>query len=280
MREVSRIADLREAMAALREGGATVGLVPTMGALHAGHMALVEAAMAACDHAVVSIFVNPTQFAANEDIDRYPRQMERDRSLLERHGVSLLFAPTREDIYPPGHRTRVTVEGEDERLCGAHRPGHFTGVATVVSILIEAVRPDVSFFGEKDYQQLQVIRRMARDLLLPGEIRGVPTVRDADGLALSSRNAYLSREDRERAPGMYRTLVAIREAAAARPDDLPRLLEEGRTRLAAAGFAVEYLEARDDETLEPATRAAPSVRLFAAARLGETRLIDNLPLAD
>jgi pantoate--beta-alanine ligase len=273
------IPNLRGVVAAWRAEGARIGFVPTMGALHEGHLALVREAKRHCDHVVVSIFVNPTQFGPNEDFSRYPRTPEEDTTLLSTVGADLVWLPGVEDIYPTGSRTRVTVGDAATVLCGGHRPGHFDGVATVVTILLNAVRPDAAFFGEKDYQQLYIIRRMVADLGLPGEIHGVPTVREADGLALSSRNRYLSEEERATAPLLHQIMQKIaRESADA--SQLHAALEEGRQTLKAAGFTVDYLEARDERTLTPLTAPSLHGRLFVAARLGTTRLIDNLALKD
>ena len=286
MQTVTRLDPLRVEMKRLRgvDGSAgTVALVPTMGALHEGHLALVRAAQERAAHVVVSIFVNPRQFGANEDLDTYPRQLARDRELLEAVGVSLLWLPEHEAMYPRGYATNITVSGVSEDLDGIARPGHFDGVATVVCKLFNQVLPDLAVFGEKDWQQLAVIRRMARDLDLvrpgPDAIVGVPTVREADGLAMSSRNAYLSPQERTRAAALPR---AIRDAITAieQGGDPARTLAEAERSLIAAGFAkVDYVELRHAETLEPLTRAtgAPA-RVFASARIGKAKLIDNMGL--
>lgn len=273
------VADLRVLVAGWRQGGARIGLVPTMGALHAGHMALVAAARSRCDRVVASIFVNPKQFGPAEDLGAYPRPEAVDLDMLRRAGIDLAYLPGVEEIYPPGFATLVRVGGLSEGLCGAHRPGHFDGVATVVAKLLVQVLPDIAYFGEKDYQQLTIIRRLARDLDLPVHIEGVATVREPDGLALSSRNLYLSAEERRIAPGLARVLRTIAAALAREPDRVARELARGSAELERAGLAVEYLEIRDAETLAPATAtiAAPS-RLLAAVRLGRTRLIDNMPI--
>jgi pantoate--beta-alanine ligase len=272
------IPNLRGVVAEWRAQGDRIGFVPTMGALHEGHLTLVREAKRQCDHVVVSIFVNPTQFGPNEDYSRYPRTVEADLQLLAGH-ADLVWLPEVEDIYPPYSATRVTVGAAADVLCGAHRPGHFDGVATVVTILLNAVRPDMAFFGEKDYQQLFIIRRMAADLGLPGEIMGVPTVREADGLALSSRNRYLGPEERAKAPLLH---MVMREIASKSADgeQLHAALEEGRATLRNAGFVIDYLEARDERTLAPLPEPSLHGRLFVAARLGSTRLIDNLALWD
>ena len=276
------VADLRRQVRDWRADGATVGLVPTMGALHDGHMALVRAAQAACDHVVVSIFVNPTQFGPKEDFDAYPRQEAHDLALLADAGVDLAFIPAATEMYPDGFATAVTVSGLTDCLCGRGRPVHFRGVATVVTKLLLQCLPDGAWFGEKDFQQLQVIRRLARDLDVPVAIHGVGTVREADDVALSSRNAYLTPEQRERAPAMIaalrRVASRIREGVAAGDASA-----EARLMLEEAGFdRIDYLEVREEDTLalvtgQPTT-ACPA-RVFGAAFLGNTRLIDNWPLS-
>jgi pantoate--beta-alanine ligase len=269
---------LNEALAALREGGRTIAFVPTMGALHAGHMALVAEGRRRADHVVASIFVNPTQFGANEDLATYPRREAADAAMLENDGCAILWAPEGATMYPDGLEATVHVAGLGEDLDGAARPGHFDGVATVVSRLFDQVRPEVALFGEKDYQQLAIIRRMVRDMDLPVEIVGVPTQRDEDGLALSSRNAYLSDEERLAARILPR---ALGEAAQAIESGAPvsEALERARTRLAEAGFdPIDYVELRDAETLAPLASLDRPARLLAAAKIGRTRLIDNLPV--
>jgi pantoate--beta-alanine ligase len=275
---IREIEALRAAVAALRGADARIALVPTMGALHAGHMALVAEAKARADHVVASIFVNPKQFGANEDLAAYPRREASDSRQLEEAGVTILWAPGVEEMYPGGFATNVAVAGVSDGLDGAARPGHFDGVATVVAKLFNQVRPDIALFGEKDYQQLCVIRRMVRDLDLGIEIAGVPTQRDADGLALSSRNAYLSDDERKAARALPR---ALGEAAQAIADGaaVDEALERARARLEAAGFApIDYVALCDAETLVPLTEADRPARLLAAARIGTTRLIDNLPV--
>ena len=276
-----RVSGLRERVRAWRAQGRSVGLVPTMGALHEGHMTLVRAARAECDHVVVSIFVNPTQFGPREDFDSYPRQEERDLAMLAKAGVEVAFMPTVAEMYPDGFATTVTVTGLTECLCGRGRPVHFRGVATVVAKLLLQCLPDAAFFGEKDFQQLQVIRRLARDLDIPVAIRGIETVREADGVALSSRNTYLTTKQREKAPAMIAALrhVAARVGAGAAAAEA---CAEGWRMLEEAGFdPIDYLEVREEETLalvEGRPDPARPARVFGAAFLGRTRLIDNWPL--
>ena len=275
---VRGVADLRRVVAGWRQRGCRVGLVPTMGALHEGHLALVTAARAACDRVVVSIFVNPTQFGPQDDLARYPRREAEDLALLAGGGAHLLFAPDVAAMYPAGFTTEVRVRGPlTAGLDGAQRPGHFEGVATVVAKLMLQALPDAAFFGEKDYQQLLVVRRMCTDLDLPVQVVGVPTVREADGLARSSRNAYLSVAERAAAAALPAILQEVGRRIGA--DSLVSgALAEGRAALAEAGFApVDYLELCDATTLEPLDRLdGRPARLLVAARLGTTRLIDNL----
>lgn len=280
MQTVDSIDPLRSAVAQLRRDGA-IALVPTMGALHEGHLTLVREAARQAAHVVVSIFVNPRQFGANEDLAAYPRQLARDCALLEGEGVSLVWAPSGEAMYPPGYSTNISVSGVSDGLCGAARPGHFDGVATVVCKLFNQVRPDVAFFGEKDWQQLAVIRRMARDLDLVrphvDRIVGVPTVREADGLAMSSRNAYLSAEERANAAALPRAMRdAIARIEAGR--DVGGALATLSAELLAGGFvSVDYAELRDAESLAPlSARPTAPARLLVAARIGKARLIDNM----
>ena len=282
MQTITRLAMLRNAVADLRDGGKTVALVPTMGALHEGHLTLVREAREKADHVVASIFVNPRQFGPKEDFGAYPRQLARDQTLLEEEGVALLWAPERDEVYPEGYATNVSVSGISEGLCGADRPGHFDGVATVVLKLFNEVMPDMAFFGEKDWQQLAVIRRMARDLDLTrphaDDIHGVPIVREADGLAMSSRNAYLSPEQREAAASLPRA-IASAVAALSGADRAAPALETLRVELLAGGFdSIDYAELRHGDTLALLDRAQAQARLFVAARIGGTRLIDNWPV--
>lgn len=275
MQTIREVVGLRVALAELRASG-SVALVPTMGALHAGHMALVREAAGRGAHVVVSIFVNPTQFGPGEDLDAYPRREAADAAMLEAAGVAVLWAPGVAEMYPKGFATRVSVAGIGNDLCGASRPGHFDGVATVVAKLFGQVRPDVALFGEKDWQQLAVIRRMARDLDIGVEIVGVPVQRDADGVALSSRNAYLTPGERETARTLPAALLGAAEAiegGAGAEETLRAALDK----LEGVGVAVEYFELRDAASLGPAVPGQPA-RLLAAVRVGATRLIDNVPV--
>jgi len=272
------VAALRRQVAGWRAAGERVALVPTMGALHAGHLALVAAAQAQCRRTVVSIFVNPKQFGPREDFAAYPRPETDDLTKLAGAEADLVFIPTVNEMYPAGFTTSISLGGPAEGLDGAHRPGHFDGVATVVAKLLIQAAPDAAFFGEKDYQQLLVVRRMARDLDLPVEIVGVPTVREPDGLALSSRNVYLSAEERRTAPSLHRAMSEAAAAIAAGALPAP-VLAGAIAALGDAGFAVDYLELRDAATLAPlAGSPRQPARLLAAARLGRTRLIDNVPV--
>lgn len=276
MHIVRTIADLRSAVAALRAEGHQIGLIPTMGALHAGHIALVDAARARGTKVVVSIFVNPMQFGPNEDLDAYPRREAADIALLEAADAAILWMPDVAAMYPAGFATTITVDGVSAHWDGAARPGHFAGVATIVSKLLLQTRPDIAFFGEKDFQQLAVIRRMVADLDMGIEIVGVPTQREDDGLALSSRNAYLSPEERVTARTLPRALGEAAAAIAAGADVEPTLAA-ARARLAEAGFTpIDYVALVDAATLEPIVTLDGPARLIAAAKLGHTRLIDNL----
>ena len=266
-----------EELARARAGlSGTLALVATMGALHAGHMALVAEAKRRADNVAASIFVNPAQFGPDEDFSRYPRQEERDAAMLEESGCDLLWLPSIEDIYPDGFATRVSVGGVSERWEGAARPGHFDGVSTVVARLLLSVRPDIALFGEKDFQQLAVVRRMVIDLAIPVEIIGVPTVREPDGLALSSRNAYLSPDERQQAAALPRALESAR-AAILQGTPLADSLETAKNALRDAGFSrIDYVALVDAATLEPIDQPEGEARLIAAAVIGKTRLIDNI----
>ena len=273
--QLNTIKSLRDTVRAWRAGGETIALVPTMGALHVGHLALVAAAKVEAKRVVVSIFVNPTQFGPNEDFSRYPRQLEQDLALLREAGADAAWLPTVEEMYPQGFGTVVHVEGPSAGLDGDFRPGHFDGVATVVSKLLLQVAPDVALFGQKDYQQLAVITRMAADLDMDTRILGVPTVREEDGLALSSRNAYLTEEERAIAPQLHVVLqVAANELQGG--SEVATTLKKAINTLLHIGFkSVDYLELRSD-TLEPMSEFRAPARLLVAAHLGKTRLIDNL----
>jgi pantoate--beta-alanine ligase len=272
---VRTVADLRAALEPHRRAGEAIGLVPTMGAFHDGHLSLMRAARQRCDVVVVSLFVNPAQFGAGEDLSAYPRDEVRDAALAEAEGVDLLFAPPVDEIYPDGFSTAVRVGGLTATLEGERRPGHFDGVATVVLKLLNAVGPRVAFFGAKDAQQAAMVRRLVRDLDVPVEIDVRPTVREPDGLAMSSRNAYLSAAERERARGLSRALAAVERAAAAGAS-VPEALAAGRAELAVHGVEAEYLAAVSPDTFEPADDfLSHDVLVAVAARVGRARLIDN-----
>jgi pantoate--beta-alanine ligase len=275
---IERIAELREAVKAWRREGRRVGLVPTMGSLHDGHMSLLTTARQHADRVITSVFVNPLQFGPGEDFERYPRTPEDDQQMLEEAGCDMLFMPAVREIYPDGGRsaTRVTVESLSDILCGRVRPGHFDGVATVVAKLFGIVQPDVAVFGEKDYQQLAIIRRMVADLDIPVQIIGAPTVRAPDGLAMSSRNRYLAPAERAVAPHIHATLRAAAQRIQDGERDFARLSAWGMEQLAAAGMAPDYFEVRDAATLGEPDAAAGELVVLTAARLGKARLIDNL----
>ncbi|MGE3622303.1 MAG: pantoate--beta-alanine ligase [Bdellovibrionales bacterium] len=275
MRTVTTVRDLREALVPWREGRDTVALVPTMGALHDGHISLLRAAKKMAQRAVVSIFVNPLQFGPNEDLAKYPRPLDDDRKMLEANGCDLLYAPPPAEIYPEGFVTKIDPGPLANVLEGVVRPGHFGGVATVVAKLLLQAMPDCALFGEKDYQQLMIIRRMVRDLNIPIHIVACPLMRDADGLALSSRNAYLSPEQRKQAavfPAILTETVQQLEQGKA----ISEALKEGRDKLMSAGFKCDYLELRDAGTLAPAHDLTLPARLLGAVRIGPVRLIDNM----
>jgi len=281
MRTVRTVVELRAALGAKRAARHTVGLVPTMGSFHDGHLALMRAAREACDTVVVSLFVNPAQFGPSEDLDGYPRDEERDAGLAAAEGVDLLFAPPVEEVYPDGFATTVSVNGITEVLCGdpdRRGPGHFDGVTTVVAKLFNMAQPDVAFFGQKDAQQALVIQRMVRDLDIPVRIELLPIVREADGLALSSRNAYLGPEERERAAAISRALAAAEEAVARGEVAGGPVLAAARAELDGAGIEPEYIELRSTTDLSPVERVNGSTLLAIAARVGRARLIDNTVL--
>ena len=278
MRSVSRISDARALLAAQRAQRRRIGLVPTMGNIHAGHLALLERCRGECDFSVVTIFVNPLQFGPNEDYADYPRTLDEDRAVLSRHGCDLLLHPTAREVYGehPEQSTRVHVPGLSERWCGASRPGHFDGVAAVVARLLNFVQPEILYLGLKDYQQFLLVRKLAADLGASTRITGVETMREADGLAMSSRNARLSAGKRQTAPVLYQTLRGIADALAAGNRGHARLAATGRERLAAAGFRLDYLAICDAQTLGPATGKETELVILAAAFLGGIRLIDNI----
>jgi pantoate--beta-alanine ligase len=276
MKTIRTVAELRSELTPLRRAERTIGLVPTMGALHEGHLSLMRRAVEVCDVVVVSLFVNPAQFNEAVDLDGYPRDEARDTRLAAELGVDYLFAPSVSEVYPPGFATIVSVTGVSAGLEGEHRgAAHFDGVATVVTKLLNMVAPDVAYFGQKDAQQAVVIRRFVRDLDIPVRIEVCPTVRGADGLALSSRNALLSGEERRRAPALYAALTAVRRAVSA-GDDSTGAVAAGRSVLEDAGADVEYLSLVDPETMEPLGELHGDALVVVAARLGSTRLIDNV----
>ncbi len=278
MNTVKTLRELRAAVAQARAEGKQIGFVPTMGNLHAGHVSLVEIAAQRADFVVASIFVNPLQFGAGEDLDKYPRTLAADQEKLLAAGCHLLFHPDVAEIYPHGmgDQTRVSVPGVSEGLCGASRPGHFEGVATVVTKLFNMVQPDLAVFGEKDYQQLAVIRALVQDLNMPIQIIGAPTQRAEDGLALSSRNGYLDAAQRSTAPTLYRSLQTIAEELRRGARDYARLIDGAQEQQRAAGFVPDYLEIRNAVTLRPAQVDDRHLVILTAAQLGGTRLIDNL----
>jgi len=277
---VDTVALLRDQVTTWRNAGETIALVPTMGALHEGHLSLVKLAKEMCDRAVVSIFINPRQFAPTEDLDTYPRDEAGDMSKLKRLETDLVYVPSASVMYPPGFSTRVEVSGLSEDLCGISRPHFFGGVATIVSKLLIQCLADIAIFGEKDYQQLLVIRQMARDLDIPTEIIGGAIIREEDGLAMSSRNAYLSKGERKLAPLLHATLCETAACLGKQDDIATTLAEAGRT-LSKAGFALDYLEVRHADTLVPIkTTMTHPARIFVAAMLGKTRLIDNMAIPE
>lgn len=273
----AHIDDIRTQVRAWRAKGETVAFVPTMGNLHQGHITLVKEAAKKCDHVVASIFVNPMQFGQNEDLDAYPRTLEADSQALTAAGAELLFTPTPAIIYPKGlaQQTYVEVPGISDVLCGASRPGHFRGVATIVCKLFNIVQPDVAFFGNKDYQQLLVIRTMVEDLSLPIEIIGIDTIREASGLAMSSRNGYLTVEEKAAAPALKKAIDAMAQGIK-QGISIEQVTEEAKASLTAAGFTPDYLEVRHADTLAKAETQDRALVILAAAYLGKARLIDNL----
>ena len=278
MNTVKTVRELRAAVARARSEGKRIGFVPTMGNLHSGHIALITKATQRVDFVVASIFVNPLQFGAGEDLDKYPRTLAADQEKLLQAGCHLLFAPSVEEMYPDGMQgqTRVSVPQLSEGLCGASRPGHFEGVATVVSKLFNMVQPDLAIFGQKDFQQLAVIKSLVHDLNMPVQIIGEPTVRAADGLALSSRNGFLNEQQRSVAPVVYQGLTQIGEAIKQGARDFPALIDAQIKQLETAGLRPDYLEIREARTLRPATPEDRDLVILVAAYLGTTRLIDNL----
>ena len=278
MQTISTIDGLREIRREWQLAGKSIGLVPTMGNLHAGHLSLVEAAKEHADIVVVSIFVNPLQFGADEDLDNYPRTLEADSEHLSKLGVDVLFTPSVEAIYPRGleQQTFVEVPGISYMICGASRPGHFRGVATIVSKLFNMVQPNSAFFGEKDYQQVQVIKAMVTDLSMNLSVHAIPTMRHNDGLAMSSRNGYLTEDERQIAPMIYQTIIRIREQIESGRRDFNQLINTENTLLAQSGFKPDYIEIRDAFTLQPASFEGKELVILIAAFLGKTRLIDNI----
>jgi pantoate--beta-alanine ligase len=274
---VRTVADLRTHLAPWRKAGESIALVPTMGALHAGHLSLVTLAKSKADRVVVSIFVNPIQFGPREDFNTYPRDEAGDIEKLGEAGADLVFVPDTAEMYPGGFSTKVSIGDLTEDLCGANRPNHFDGVATVVTKLLLQCAPDMAIFGEKDYQQLLVIKHLVRDLNIPVEILGGEIVRENDGLALSSRNAYLSPSERETAPLLHQTISEV-AASLVRGEGANAACVAGRFKLEAAGFRVDYVAVRDPNTLKPLSGPVKRARVLAAVYLGKTRLIDNVPV--
>lgn len=275
---VRDVDSLRRRVKDWRSSRQSVALVPTMGALHAGHMALVERAKGLADQVVVSIFVNPTQFGPDEDLEAYPRRESEDWALLNDAAVSLLYMPDAPVMYPNEFQTEVRVTGVSQGLCGGHRPGHFDGVALVVAKLLLQVLPDYAVFGKKDYQQLAVIKQLVRDLDIPVDVVGLPTVRESDGLALSSRNAYLTEEERQIAPALFRELSAAAADIAGGADSATRCAQAAQAIMDAGFAAIDYVEARDANSLKPFDGGTNSGRILGAAYLGKARLIDNVPI--
>jgi pantoate--beta-alanine ligase len=279
MRICNTIEDMRAACRAMRSGGKRLGFVATMGALHEGHLSLVRAGRRECDVVVASIFVNPTQFGPTEDLTKYPRTFERDRELLEKEGVELLFAPPVEEMYPAGSVTWVAVEGLSEKLDGRSRPGHFRGVTTVVAKLFHVIEPDAAFFGQKDAAQVAIIRRMVRDLNFPVMIVACPIVRETDGLAMSSRNGYLDFEQRKQALVLHRSLMRVKKMWEGGEHAAEKLLAAGREEVATEkSVGLDYFEIVDSESLDAVGKVSPGALVAVAAYVGTTRLIDNVLL--
>ncbi|MGB8580206.1 MAG: pantoate--beta-alanine ligase [Candidatus Sulfotelmatobacter sp.] len=279
MKVCKTIVEMRAACEAARRDGKRLGFVPTMGALHEGHLSLVRAAKSGCGVVTASIFVNPTQFGAGEDLAKYPRSFERDCELLEREGVTVLFAPSVEEMYPAGAMTWVTVDGLSDKLDGRSRQGHFRGVTTVVAKLFHIVEPDAAFFGEKDAAQVAIIRRMVRDLKFLVEIVACPIVREADGLAMSSRNAYLDPQDRKQALVLHRSLMRVRKLFEAGERSAEKLMAVGREEIAGEkAVRLDYFEVVNPESLDPVEKVGNGVLVAVAAFVGATRLIDNILL--
>jgi pantoate--beta-alanine ligase len=276
MRTLRTVSDVREHVRAARAGGRTIGLVPTMGAFHEGHLSLIRAARAACDEVVVWLFVNPKQFNEQSDLAAYPRDEARDAAQAAAEGADVLFAPAPEEVYPPGFSTTITISGLGDTLEGAHRPGHFAGVATVVAKMLNMVGPDVAFFGAKDAQQVALVRRLVRDLDIPVRIEALPTVREPDGLAMSSRNGHLDRDERARAVALSRGLRAAEQAVAAGERDPARIRDAVQAHL--DGVDADYVAVVDPETFQPVDAVNGHVLVAVAARVGATRLIDNVSL--
>lgn len=277
---VEHPAKCRSAVREAQKRGMTVGLVPTMGALHDGHLSLIKTAREQCDTVAVTIFVNPTQFGPNEDLEAYPRPLEQDLDKCREHGATMVFTPSVETMYPQGGETSIHVGGVTEGLCGRSRPSHFDGVATIVAKLFHILPVDVAFFGEKDYQQLVMIRKMVRDLDLPIEIVGCPTIRESDGVAMSSRNAYLSAEQRVQATVLYRSIVGAAALIEQGNCHVPELVEAIRAEIAAAGpVEIEYVEVVDAATLEILSTVDRPARICLAVKIGVCRLIDNVGVA-
>lgn len=276
MLTVHSVAEVRDQVRAWKQAGLRVGFVPTMGNLHAGHISLVREALAHSDRVVASVFVNPTQFGPSEDFDSYPRTLDADSRQLAEAGCHLLFAPSVDEMYPEKNRTWVDVDDLGNYLCGASRPGHFRGVTTVVSKLFHIVQPDVACFGEKDFQQLAIIRRMVRDLFFPVNIIGVPTSREASGLAMSSRNGYLSDAEKAQAAEIHKVLQALKDEIRVQSGDYRALESKYSHTLEAKGFKVDYLSIANADTLAPATLPDRHLVIAVAAKLGDTRLIDNV----